>query len=326
MGNMSNKQESTLLYSVLDPRFKLALIAIEKELYAKATIKRSAEPTEEQFLSQAMRKIQKNVHVVLIIEDLATYFDWVTLYPALEAMCEVIYMDEMSNEGYKQLTQSFFQVRGTDNSIFQEQKLFSALVELRTLVKNNIISTFYTPSMLKHTGSEEFNILSLTEFIHGCDTKLNSFLYNDGMHFHPSDPNHNRQFHYNLPVKVSNLYVSRHIMFLDLFRYLYDFLALGLMVRKNYYEAFLRKASEFTEFFRDIKKTKSQLHSEAAQVKLKSASLKDKVSKMAALLDERQLIVERKNAELSEIGAELANNQGEIDRAMNERDTAISTI
>ncbi len=115
-------------------------------------------------------------------------------------------------------------------------------------------------------------------------------------------------------------------MFLDLFRYLYDFLALGLMVRKNYYEAFLRKASEFTEFFRDIKKTKSQLHSEAAQVKLKSASLKDKVSKMAALLDERKLIVERKNAELSEIGAELANNQGEIDRAMRERDTAISTI
>lgn len=51
MGNMSNKHESTLLYSVLDPRFKLALIAIEKELYAKATIKRSAEPTEEQFLS-----------------------------------------------------------------------------------------------------------------------------------------------------------------------------------------------------------------------------------------------------------------------------------
>lgn len=48
-----------------------------------------------------MRKIQKQVHIVLIIEDLSTYFDWVTLYPALESMCEVIYMDEMSNEGYK---------------------------------------------------------------------------------------------------------------------------------------------------------------------------------------------------------------------------------
>lgn len=54
---MSNKHESTLLYSILDPRFKEALVEIEKDLYAKATIKRSAEPTEEQFLSQAMRKI-----------------------------------------------------------------------------------------------------------------------------------------------------------------------------------------------------------------------------------------------------------------------------
>ena len=55
-----------------------------------------------------MRKIQKNVHVILVVEDLATYFEWVTLYPSLEALCEVIYMDEMSNEGYKVLTESFF--------------------------------------------------------------------------------------------------------------------------------------------------------------------------------------------------------------------------
>jgi hypothetical protein len=65
-----------------------------------------------------MRKIQKNLHVVLVIEELSTYFDWVSIYPSLEAMCEVIYMDEMSNEGYKQLTQAFFQDRGSDNSIF----------------------------------------------------------------------------------------------------------------------------------------------------------------------------------------------------------------
>ena len=51
-----------------------------------------------------MRKIQKNVHVVLIVEDMATYFEWVTLFPSLEALCEVTYMDEISNEGYKNLT------------------------------------------------------------------------------------------------------------------------------------------------------------------------------------------------------------------------------
>lgn len=46
--------------------------------------------------------------------------------------------------------------------------------------------------MLKHTGSEEFNTLCLTEFIHGCDAKLNSFLFSDAMNFHPTDPFHNR--------------------------------------------------------------------------------------------------------------------------------------
>ena len=52
-------------------------------------------------------------------------------------------------------------------------------------------------------------------------------------------------------------------MFLELFRYLYDFMAMGLSIRINYYEAFLRKAAEFTEFFKDIKVTKSSLHGES---------------------------------------------------------------
>lgn len=44
---------------------------------------------------------------------------------------------------------------------------------------------------------------------------------------------------------------------MELFRYLYDFIAMGLMIRRNYYEAFLRKAAEFSEFFKDIKVTKT---------------------------------------------------------------------
>jgi hypothetical protein len=47
---------------------------------------------------------------------------------------------------------------------------------------------------------------------------------------------------------------------------------------------------------------------------------------MAALLDERKFIVERKNAELAEIGLEMSTNQAEIDAAMGERDAAINGI
>ena len=47
---------------------------------------------------------------------------------------------------------------------------------------------------------------------------------------------------------------------------------------------------------------------------------------MTALLDERKLIFERKNAELAEIIQEMSNNQAIIDAAMGERDLAINGI
>ena len=40
-------------------------------------------------------------------------------------------MDEMSNEGYKQMTQSYLSNKESDNSIFAEAKLTSAMVELK---------------------------------------------------------------------------------------------------------------------------------------------------------------------------------------------------
>ena len=43
-----------------------------------------------------------------MIDYFKTYFEWVSLFPALEYLSEVIYMDELSTEGYKQLTQGFF--------------------------------------------------------------------------------------------------------------------------------------------------------------------------------------------------------------------------
>ncbi len=51
-----------------------------------------------------MLKMQKNIHFVLMIDDYQTYFEWISLFPSLEVMFEVQYMDELSTEGYKQYT------------------------------------------------------------------------------------------------------------------------------------------------------------------------------------------------------------------------------
>jgi hypothetical protein len=124
--------------------------------------------------------------------------------------------------------------------LFSDLKLTSALVELRQIVKNHVVNIFYSPSMLKHTCTEDFITTSLTEFLYNHEDKLNGYLYKDG-NFRLVDPKH-RQYNYNLQMDVYSLYKSRYVMFLELFRYLYDFMGLGLMVRKNYYEAFIRKS------------------------------------------------------------------------------------
>lgn len=154
MVNLCNKYESTVLWG--DAQFKRELIEIERDLYSKAIVKRAAEPTEDQLLVQAMRKIQKNVHIVFLIDDFQTYYEWVSLFPSLETLCEVTFVDELNSEGYKRYTQQFFAARASENNLFQESKLQSAIVELRQIVKNSVANMFYSPQMLKYTVSDDF--------------------------------------------------------------------------------------------------------------------------------------------------------------------------
>lgn len=96
------------------------------------------------------------------------------------------------------------------------------------------------------------------------ESKLHQFIFNDG-NFTVSDPYH-KQTNYNVPVPVNYVYKSRYAMFIELFRFLFDFLSLNLVIRRNYYETFLRKVAEFSEFFKDIKSTKGTLHKESNQI------------------------------------------------------------
>lgn len=61
---------------------------------------------------------------------------------------------------------------------------------------------------------------------------------------------------YNIPVEIGVNYKTRYVIFLELFRFLYDFLSMNLVIKRNYLETFLRKTSEFKDFFKDIKSTK----------------------------------------------------------------------
>jgi hypothetical protein len=154
---------------------------------------------------------------------------------------------------------------------------------------------------------------------------MNGYLFDQGGCNRIRDPFH-RQYNYNLPVTIGSLYRVRYTQFLELFSYLYDFIAIGLMVRRNYYEAFLRKAAEFSEFFKDIKVTKTQLHSESFQLAFKVATMRDKVIKLKTLIADRERLVTKKTSELKEVELELQVNQDEVDQAMEERDQVLDEV
>jgi hypothetical protein len=120
--------------------------------------------------------------------------------------------------------------------------------------------------------------------------------------------------------------LTRYMTFLQLFRTLYDYLGLSLLVRRTYFEAFLRKSGEFSSFFTDLKSTKKNLHSDNYQVILKVAGLRDKIAKLKVNIKEREAILAKKREEAREVEAELAANKAEIDEAMGERDKTMGAL
>lgn len=87
-------------------------------------------------------------------------------------------------------------------------------------------------------------------------------------------------------------------MFLELFRFLYDFLSMNLLIRRNYFETFLKKNQEFNDFFKDIKSNKSVLHSESNSITFSVAQMKDKIMKMQQIISDKGNHIIRRNKDI----------------------------
>lgn len=107
---------------------------------------------------------------------------------------------------------------------------------------------------------EETLYLQASEFIFPNEEKIHDHVYKRG-NFKVVD-NELRQIHFNMSVELSTCNKQRYFMYLDLFRYLYDFLSMNLMIRKGYFETYLGKTRQFQNFFRVIKENKTKLHSD----------------------------------------------------------------
>ena len=83
---------------LFDEAFKKELAEIEENYIRK--LKKVTVPDGATCFKQAVEKIRKNIHIVFLFSDLMSYKENFQLFPQLEYLCEVIFLDDMSPNGY----------------------------------------------------------------------------------------------------------------------------------------------------------------------------------------------------------------------------------
>lgn len=177
------------------------------------------------------------VHVVFMVSDMQTYHEWISLFPGLETKCDVMFMDDLSKEGFSHLTKTYLERSKMEEDVTEEEKkhLVNSLVLAKEKVKDQIFQVFYNAEV-KSPGrlmfKEFFNGRGV-ETVFPDDRKANFYMLENGA-FKVYDPML-KQIDYNLRAELTLVQMSGYIMYLEVFRFLYDFLSLNLSIRKNYY-------------------------------------------------------------------------------------------
>lgn len=65
---------------------------------------------------------------------------------------------------------------------------------------------------------------------------------------------------YDIPVTTDFNSRYRYVLFLELMRFLYDFLSATLLVKRNYYQTFVKKSEDLQEFYENVNVQKKDLH------------------------------------------------------------------
>ena len=255
----------------------------------------------------------QKAHIVMVINDMQTYHEWFSLFPGLETKCDVMHVDDLTKGGYKDLARNFLQRSKIDEEMESTEKnnLVESMVHTKEIVKGRIFENFYTQANLRHYVNDEYLNGQGQEAIFANERKAHFSLLEDGS-FKVYDPQL-KQINYNLRADLSGIMKSRFIMFLEVFKFLHDFLSLNLSIRKNYYETFITKTRQFSAFFEEIHSKKADLHQAASNMNFKLAKIQDKINRIKrAVCDKRETILKRR-AEIDDLELQLKNQQAEVD-------------
>jgi hypothetical protein len=122
----------------------------------------------------------------------------------------------------------------------EKEKLINAIVGVKDKIRDGyVLKEFYSEKGQKCYSREVYLNGQGAEVALPNTEKAHFYMFNDG-NFKVYDPLL-RQISYNMRADISALMKSKFIMFLEVFRFLYDFQNLSLNVRKTYNETFINK-------------------------------------------------------------------------------------
>ena len=94
---------------------------------------------------------------------------------------------------------------------------------------------------------------------------------------------------------------GRYVQYLEVFRFLYDFLSLNLSIRKNYYNTFIQKTRQFKEFFKDITSKKRELHGASNNLNMKVTMTQDKMNRINKSIGDKTKSIIKRQKEIEDL-------------------------
>lgn len=83
---------------------------------------KNKKPELNKCLQNGIEKLKKHAHIVLMINDMQTYHEWFSLFPGLETKCDVMFIDDLTTDGYHQLTRTFLERSKIDEDMEENEK------------------------------------------------------------------------------------------------------------------------------------------------------------------------------------------------------------
>jgi hypothetical protein len=83
---------------------------------------KNKQPKRDACLQNGVQKLMQRAHIVLVVNDMQTYHEWFSLLPGLETKCEVMFLDDLTSQGYQALTSAFLQRTKIDGDMEEADK------------------------------------------------------------------------------------------------------------------------------------------------------------------------------------------------------------